>query len=101
MNHTENEASSTAKRRTKKEEQTFESALARLNEIVAALESGSTPLDSALSMYEEGVQLVRFCSDKLSAAEAQIKVLAKTADGTIEERDFPQNKTQTERKDPD
>ena len=43
------------KKKTKKEEKTFESALARLNEIVSALETGSAPLDKSLALYEEGI----------------------------------------------
>ena len=76
------------KKKTKKEEKSFEAALARLNEIVAALESGSAPLDKSLLLYEEGISLVRFCSEKLDAAEQQIKVLTRADNGDIVERDF-------------
>ena len=47
------------------EKTTFESAIARLEEIVRSLESGSAPLDESLALYEEGVKLVRFCNEKL------------------------------------
>ena len=76
------------KKKTKKEEKTFETALARLNEIVAALESGTAPLDQSLALYEEGIALVRLCSEKLDAAEQQIKVLTRADNGDIVERDF-------------
>ncbi|MBQ4607858.1 MAG: exodeoxyribonuclease VII small subunit, partial [Clostridia bacterium] len=39
----------------KTENMTFESAMARLEEIVRALESGNTPLDTSLALCEEGV----------------------------------------------
>ncbi len=79
----------TEKKTTKKKPQmTFESATARLNEIVSALESGTAPLDQSLALYEEGISLVRFCTEKLDAAEQQVKVLVRTEDGEIAERDF-------------
>ena len=76
------------KKKTKKEEKSFETALARLNEIVTALEDGSAPLDRSLALYEEGIALVRLCSEKLDAAEQQIKVLTRAENGDIVERDF-------------
>ena len=77
-----------SKKKTKKEDKSFESALARLNEIVSALEGGTAPLDQSLALYEEGISLVRFCTEKLDAAEAQIKVLTRGDNGDIIERDF-------------
>ena len=80
--------SADTKKKTKKEEKSFEAALSRLNEIVAALETGSAPLDKSLALYEEGISLVRLCSEKLDAAEQQIKVLTRADNGDIVERDF-------------
>jgi exodeoxyribonuclease VII small subunit len=90
MTDTEKNAQTTAetKKKTKKEEKSFESALSRLNEIVSALEGGTAPLDQSLALYEEGIALVRFCTEKLDAAEAQIKVLTRGDNGDIVERDF-------------
>ena len=77
------------KKKTKKEEKpTFEAAIARLTEIVAALEDGSAPLDDSLKLYEEGISLVRLCSERLDAAEQQIKVLTRADNGDIVEKDF-------------
>ena len=39
------------------------------------------PLDDALKLYEEGIQLSKACAEKLKAAEMRIKKLAKNADG--------------------
>ncbi len=66
----------------------FEAALARLEEIVRALESGNAPLDSSLAMFEEGVSLVRLCGDKLDRAEQRIKILVSSGDGEMTEQDF-------------
>ncbi|MBQ8578414.1 MAG: exodeoxyribonuclease VII small subunit [Clostridia bacterium] len=90
MSETQNTEKNTAekKKTAKKEPKTFEAAIARLGEIVTALEDGTAPLDASLALYEEGVSLVRFCNEKLDAAEMQIKVLTRSADGEITEKDF-------------
>lgn len=71
-----------------KENLTFEQALARLEVIVRSLENGSAPLDDSLSMFEEGISLVRFCSDKLVNAENKIKVLVSDQNGNMTEQNF-------------
>ena len=70
---------------------TFESATARLNEIVKSLESGTSSLDEALKLYEEGVALVRFCNNALDNAESRIKILIADENGKITEKDFSEN----------
>ena len=71
----------TSKKTTKK---TFEDSIKRLEDIVEALERGDVPLDKALSLYEEGVQLSRECSQRLKAAELRIKTLSKDVKGQFE-----------------
>ena len=66
----------------------FETALARLEEIVRALDGGAAPLDESLALFEEGVKLVKLCSGKLDAAEQKVKILVRGEDGSTEERDF-------------
>ena len=53
----------------------FEADLARLDQIVEALESGDAPLDEALKLDEEGVGLIRACSELLEKAEQSVKKL--------------------------
>ena len=65
-------------------EMNFENAIARLEQIVRALESGSAPLDDSLALFEEGVRLVKLCNEKLDSAEARIKVLTETPSGMVE-----------------
>ena len=57
---------------------TFEQAIKRLEEIVAELEEGNLPLEESLKIYEEGVELTKFCSSKLNETEDKIKTLVKT-----------------------
>lgn len=56
-------------------ELTFEKALERLAEIVRLLEDGKAPLDETMKYYEEGVGLVRFCSEALKNARQKITEL--------------------------
>ncbi len=66
----------------------FEDSLNRLEKIVESLEQGQVPLDDALKLYEEGIQLSKACAEKLKAAEMRIKKLAKNADGQFELQDL-------------
>jgi exodeoxyribonuclease VII small subunit len=54
---------------------TFEKALAELEKIVARMESGELSLEEALATHKRGLELARFCQQKLEAAQQQIKVL--------------------------
>ena len=63
---------------------TFESALARLESLVRALEAGNEDLDASLAAFEEGISLVRFCTEKLEAAEQKVKILLTDVDGVHE-----------------
>ncbi|MEP0822864.1 MAG: exodeoxyribonuclease VII small subunit [Ignavibacterium sp.] len=67
---------------------TFESAMKRLEEIVRLLEDEETPLERAIDLYEEGLQLSRYCTSTLKGAEARFKKLAKAADGQFEVTDL-------------
>lgn len=67
------------------ENMTFEAAMARLEEIVRLLESGNAPLDVSLSLYEEGVALVRLCNTRLDNAEQRVKILSFTETGEVQE----------------
>ena len=59
----------------------FETALKRLEEIIKKLESGELPLDAALQLFEEGIQLSRFCHTKLGQAERRVEILLKNSSG--------------------
>ncbi len=60
---------------------TFEAAMERLEEITRLLESGAEGLDESLKLYEEGVSLIRLCTQKLETAEQSVKVLQMSEDG--------------------
>lgn len=58
----------------------FEEALKALEDTVQRLESGGLTLDESARLYEEGVKLARFCSERVAAAELKITKI-KTAYG--------------------
>ena len=60
---------------------TFEAAMERLEEITRLLESGAEGLDESLKLYEEGVSLIRLCTQKLESAEQSVKVLQMNEEG--------------------
>jgi exodeoxyribonuclease VII small subunit len=61
----------------------FEQSLARLEEVVRKLESANLPLDEAMKLFEEGMQLSRDCQGQLEQAEARVEVLLKKAGGEM------------------
>ena len=60
---------------------TFEATMERLEEITRLLESGSEGLDASLKLYEEGVSLIRLCTQKLESAEQSVKILQMSEEG--------------------
>ncbi len=70
-----------------KKDLTFEQAMDRLEEIVSLLESGDSPLDKSLSLFEEGVKLVKLCNSQLEKAESSVKQLI-NQDGELIEKEF-------------
>ena len=59
----------------------FEDAIARLEEINRILESSEADLAESLKLYEEGVSLIRSCSELLQKAEQSVKMLQMRPDG--------------------
>lgn len=62
-------------------EQTFEMAMTRLEQIVAALEGGKCSLDDSLKLFEEGTKLTAYCSKLLKEAEQKIVKLTDLEQG--------------------
>ena len=53
----------------------FEQALAELEKIVSRMESGDLSLEQALAAHKRGLELARFCQQRLESAQQQVKVL--------------------------
>lgn len=56
---------------------TFEEAMNRLEIIVSELEKNEKSLDETITMFEEGLTLVKTCDEKLKQFEAQVDTLMK------------------------
>ncbi len=55
----------------------FEDSLQRLEKIVDELEKGNVPLEQALKLFEEGMQLSAACRQELEQAEGKVEILLK------------------------
>lgn len=55
----------------------FEKAFERLEQILNTMNSGKTPLEESLKLFEEAEKLIRTCSTRLTAAEQKIEQLIK------------------------
>ena len=71
-----------------KKEILFDEAMLQLENIVRQLEQGDVPLESAIELYQKGMELSKVCSDKLQKAEKQLVTFMdenKDDDGTSNE----------------
>lgn len=75
----------------KPNERSFEEAIARLEEIVQRLETGNISLDESLNLFEEGIGLAKYCSERLNAAEGRLQVLMGFENGQPKLGDFNQD----------
>lgn len=62
--------------------QSFETALAELEKLVANMESGKMTLEDSLAAYKRGAELLSFCRSRLDDAQQQVRVLE---DGILKE----------------
>lgn len=62
----------------------FEEAMAELQKVVEALDNSNTSLDDSISLYKKGLELSKYCDEKLSSVEKEIATII-TPDG---EKDF-------------
>jgi len=65
----------------------FEDCLTRLEQIVGELERGDVPLEQALKLFEEGMQLSGACRKELEEAEGKVEILLKQ-DGKLQAQPF-------------
>ena len=67
---------------------TFEASMARLEQIVRAMERGDVALDESLKLFQEGTELVRTCGKLLDEATLQVKKISVDEDGKPVEEPF-------------
>ena len=67
---------------------TFEENMARLEQIVRAMERGDVPLEESLKLFQEGTALVKTCGKILDDAEQQVTKIVTLSDGSPAEEAF-------------
>ena len=72
-----------------KKAMTFEQAMARLEQIVKALEGGNVPLEDLIKLFDEGTKLVKLCTERLDKAEEKVRIL-QNKDGVLTAEEFGQ-----------
>lgn len=68
-------------------ELSFEEAMNQLEEIVSHLERGEVPLEQAIELFQQGMQLSQLCGKKLSQVERKIEMIVEE-DGETVKRPF-------------
>lgn len=71
----------------KKKEPAFEERLARLQAIVAALESGTAPLEESVALYKEGLAHAAACRQQLERARHDIQLCTDGALAPFEDKE--------------
>ena len=66
---------------------TFESALGKLEQITTELEAGELGLEKSLKKFDEGIELVKYCSKKLDEARQRVDLLI-NRNGSLTTVDF-------------
>lgn len=54
------------------ENKTYEEAIERLEEIVNLLENNKIPLEESMTLFQEGIELSKYCDDKLKNIQAKV-----------------------------
>ena len=65
------------------QEETLEEVFAQLDDLAEKLEDKETSLEDSFNLYKQGMELLKFCSDKLDTVEK--KMLQINEDGTFSE----------------
>ena len=66
----------------------FEEAIDDLKAIVSKLEGGDLPLEESLSLFEKGIELTRYCNQKLDEAEKRVDILLRDEKGDLRVEPF-------------
>ena len=68
----------------KNQEKSFEEAFQELETLAGRLENGDVPLEESIKMFEEGMALLKLCTDKLDAVELRLEKLIKDENGDFQ-----------------
>ena len=60
----------------------------RLETIVEQMESGKLPLEDLIVRYEQGMNLVKICQERLASAEQKIEIITRNSAGKAVVQEF-------------
>lgn len=66
----------------------YEDALSELKTIIGKLEGGNLSLEESLAVFEEGIQLIKFCHKKLNEIQNRVQILVEDSDGKVLQKGF-------------
>lgn len=69
--------------KNKMEKLSFENGIERLEEIINCLDQNTISLEKALELFEEGIQLVKYCNNLLDSAEKKMQILLEDSNGEL------------------
>lgn len=72
-----------AKKKEDKQEVTFEEGIGQLEQIVRELEQKEVPLEEALNLFKQGIEMVQHCNRLLDHAEKQMEILLEGPEGEL------------------
>ncbi len=67
----------------KLEEMTLEESFARLDEMLEKMEDRELPLEESFRLYQQGMQLLARCNEKIDVVEKKIRIM--NGDGGFDE----------------
>ena len=56
-------------------ELSYEQAMAQLEQVLRQLDAGDLPLEEAINYFQNGLEYIKICQTKLTAAEGKLKIL--------------------------
>lgn len=54
------------------ENMTYEKAISRLEAIVSELEKNDIPLEESIALFQEGIELSKYCDQKLKSIQKKV-----------------------------
>lgn len=71
------------KKEEKKEEISLEESFSRLDDMIGKLEDRELPLEESFRLYQQGMELLKHCSEKIDTVEKKIQIM--NGDGELDE----------------
>ncbi|MBK5092840.1 MAG: exodeoxyribonuclease VII small subunit [Actinobacteria bacterium] len=64
-------------------EPTFKEAIGELEKITDSLESGELEIEKSLALFERGIELIKFCQNRLDSTQTKVEALIDSLEGEV------------------